>query len=111
MVRESIMDEVIRSDIYYQEHTGVLTHKTTQPSEDLILQRNAELRKNPGVIQDLGSQSGESWGRSIASIPYIMYEKAKRDGYKLNSGDAEYRSKELFRFLKSDEGKKCLVQG
>jgi len=49
------MDEVFRSEFHYQEHTGELTHKLTQPSEDLILQRNAELRKNPGVIQDLGS--------------------------------------------------------
>lgn len=103
------MDEVIRSDIHYQEHTGVITHKTTQPSEDLILQRNAELRKNPGVIQDLGKQSGGTFGRQVASIPFIMYEKAIRDGYGLNSGDAEYRQKELFRYLQSEEGKTCLV--
>jgi hypothetical protein len=106
------MDEVIRSDIHYQEHTGVITHKTTQPTEDLILHRNAELRKNPGVIQDLGAQGSDgTWGRSVAAIPHIMYEKAKRDGYELESGDAEHRSKELFRYLKSDEGKKCLTQG
>ncbi len=105
------MDEVIRSDIHYQEHTGILTHKQTQPSEDLILQRNAELRKNPKVIKDLGSNKDGTWGRNIASIPEIMYYRAIRDGYELTSGDAEHRSKELFRFLKSDEGKKCLVQG
>ena len=105
------MSDVIRSDIHYQEHTGVLTHRTTQPTEDLILQRNAELRKNPGVIQDLGKQSNGTFGRMLASIPFIMYEKAKRDGYQLDCGDAEHRSKELFRFLKSEDGKKCLVQG
>ena len=105
------MDEVIRSDLHYQEHTGVLTHRTTQPTEDIILRRNAELRKNPGVIQDLGKQSNGTFGRQLASIPFIMYEKAIRDGYELNTGDAEHRSKELFRYLKSDEGKKCLVQG
>lgn len=105
------MDEVIRSDIHYQEHTGVLTHKTSQPTENLILERNAELRKNPGVIQDLGKQSNGTFGRMLASIPFIMYERAMRDGYELNSGDGEHRSKELFRYLKSDEGKKCLVQG
>jgi len=105
------MDEVIRSDIHYQEHTGVLTHKTSQPSEDLILQRNAELRKNPGVIKDLGSQSpGGTFGRQVASIPFIMYEKAIRDGFELNKGDAKYRSNELFRYLKTEEGATCLVQ-
>ena len=79
------MDQVIRSDIHYQEHTGELTHKTSQPTEDLILARNAELRKNPGVIKDLGTQSGESFGRQVASIPFIMFEKAIRDGYDLNN--------------------------
>lgn len=106
------MDKVIRSDVHYQEHTGVLTHKTTQPTEDLILNRNAELRKNPGVIQDLGAQSkGDTWGRAVASIPFIMYEKAIRDGYDLNCKDAQIRSKEVTRYLKSEEGKKCLLQG
>ena len=105
------MDEVIRSDIHYQEHTGVLTHKTTQPTEDLILERNSELRKNPGVIKDLGAQSpGGIWGRGVASIPFIMYDKALRDGFELNSGDGEHRSKELFRYLKTEAGKKCLIQ-
>jgi len=106
------MDEVFRSELHYQEHTDVLTHKVTQPTEDLILNRNAELRKNPGVIQDLGAQgTGGTWGRMLCNIPFIMFERAKRDGYELDSKDKEHRSKELFRFLKSDEGKKCLVQG
>lgn len=105
-------DEVIRSDIHYQEHTGVLTHKTTQPTEDIILTRNAELRKNPGVIRDLGAGSpGGSWGRNVASIPFIMLEKAIRDGFELDSTDGDHRSKELFRYLKTEEGKKCIVQG
>lgn len=105
------MNDVIRSDIHYDEGTGVLTHKQTQPSEDTILTRNAELRKNPGVIRDLGAQVGKTWGRNIASIPLNMLEAAIRAGYELNSKDKEHRSKELFRYLKSEEGKKCLVQG
>ena len=106
------MNDVIRSDVHYQDHTGVLTHKQTQPTEDLILTRNAELRKNPGVIRDLGAQGkGGTWGRNVASIPFIMYDAALRAGFELNCGDAEHRSKELFRYLKTEEGKKCLVQG
>ena len=105
------MDEVIKSDLHYQEHDGQLTHIATQPTEDIILARNAELRKNPGVIQDLGKQSNGTFGRQLASIPFIMYDKAIRDGFILNAGDADSRSKELFRYLKSEEGKKCLIQG
>lgn len=107
-----MMDEVIRSDVHYDDSTDVLTHKTTQPTENIILERNAELRKNPGVIRDLGKQmNGGTFGRQVASIPFIMYEAALRAGFELNSGDSEHRGKELFRYLKSDEGKKCLVQG
>ena len=105
------MDEVFKSELHYQEHTGVLTHRLTQPTEDIILRRNYELRKNPGVIQDLGKQSNGTFGRQLASIPQIMYDEAIRDGFGLNSGDAEHRSKELFRYLKTEKGKKCLVQG
>jgi len=105
------MDEVFRSDLHFQEHTGELTHKLTQPTENLILARNAELRKNPGVIQDLGKQSGGVFGRQVASIPMIMYEQALRDGYQLNSGDKEHQGKEMARYLQSTEGKQCLVQG
>ena len=106
------MNDVIRSDIHYQEHTGVLTHKRTQPTEELILTRNAELRKNPGVIRDLGAGSeGGSWGRNVASVPHIMFEKALRDGFDLNSKDAAFRAKEIARYLKSEDGKKCLIQG
>ncbi len=103
-------DPVIRSRIHYQEHTGVITHETTQPTEDVILERNSELRKNPGVIRDLGAGSGDTWGRQVATIPMILFEKAIRKGYDLNSKDSEHAGKELHRFLQSDMGKVCLVQ-
>lgn len=105
------MDSVIKSEVHYQEHTNTLTHKTTQPTENLILDRNAELRKNPGVIRDLGQgQSGGTWGRQVASIPFILFEKAIRDGYKLNSKDQKLAASEMHRFLQSAEGKTCLVR-
>jgi len=105
------MDSVIKSEILYQNHTDTITHKTTQPSEDIILDRNAELRKNPGVIRDLGQgQSGGSWGRQVASIPFILYEKAIRDGYRLNARDQKLAALEMHRFLQSAEGKTCLVR-
>jgi hypothetical protein len=97
-------ETVIKSEVVLQPHTNELFHKTTQPTEDLILARNSELRKNPGAINDL------SFGRQIASIPMIMYEKAIRDGYNLNCRDSEIAQKEMVRFLKSTDGKLCLIQ-
>lgn len=100
---------VIKSEIFFQEHTGELIHRTSQPTERLILERNAELRRNKGAIQDLGAQSGESFGRMVADIPFIKYNKAIRDGYQLNHRDAEFRAKEMMRYLKSEDGLPCLV--
>lgn len=105
------MDQVIRSELHYQDHTGVLTHKTTQPTENLILARNAELRKSPGALYDLGEQAGETYGRMVATIPLIMWEKALRDGYDLNSRDRHTAETEMVRFFASNDGKLCLVQG
>jgi len=106
------VSEVLRSDVHYQEHTGVLTHKLTQPSEGLILDRNAELRKDKGALRDLGQgQEGGAWGRQVASIPFIIYEQAKRDGYDLSCKDAEIAGREMNRFLQTPAGKACLVQG
>jgi hypothetical protein len=85
-------------------------HKVTQPTEDLILERNRELRNNKGAVQDLGSQGGIStWGRQIASIPLILWDKAIREGYRLNSRDKKEAERELHRFLNSDMGKACLI--
>ena len=106
------MEDVIKSEIFYQEHTDELVHKTSQPTEDIILDRNAELRKNTGAIKDLGAgQEGGTWGRQVASIPFIVYEKAIRDGFFLNSKDQKFASLEMNRFLQSPEGKACLVRG
>ena len=104
------MDEVFKSEFHYQDHTDDLTHKLTQPTEDLILDRNRELRKNKGAIRDLGAGSeGGSWGRQVASVPMIIYERAIRDGFDLNSKDTAYAGREMQRFLKTTLGRLCLV--
>jgi len=103
------MDEVLKSEFFFQDHTEELTHKVTQPTEDLILQRNLDLRNNAGAIQDLGAQSGETWGRMLASIPFILWDKAIREGYELNAKDAKHAEKELHRWLMTEDGKRCLV--
>jgi len=96
-------DGVIKSE--FLTHIDEVAHKQTQPSEKLILARNAELRNNPGVIKDL------SWGRLEASIPFNMFEKAIRDGYELNSQDATIAAMAMKRYLQTPEGKTCLVRG
>jgi hypothetical protein len=97
-------DDVIKSEFHYHAPDNTMTHITTQPTENIILQRNAELRKNPGALNDL------SFGRQVASVPEIMFWKAVRDGYQLNAPDSKIAGQEMMRYLKSEEGRKCLVQ-
>ena len=105
------MDGVIKSEVHYQDHTDILTQKTSQPSENIILNRNAELRKNEGAIRDLGAETGKTWGRQVASIQLILLDKAKRDGYDIYCKDQEIASKELHRWLTgTPEGQSCLIR-
>jgi hypothetical protein len=101
-------DGVIKSE--FLTHIDEIAHKQTQPSEGFILARNAELRKNSGVLYDLGEQSGDSWGRMVAAIPFNMFEKAIRDGYALNHPDADIAAAAMINYLLTPEGKACLVQ-
>lgn len=96
-------DEVFKNELLYCNHTDELARKLTQPSEDIILNHNSELRKNKGALRDF------EFGRQVASIPMIMWEKAIRDGYNLTSKDKTIREREMNRFLRSEDGKKCLV--
>jgi hypothetical protein len=102
------MDEVIKSELYFEG--DLIIHKQTQPTENLILERNQDLRKNEGAIRDLKDADGETWGRMVASIPLIMFEQAIKAGYKLRSKEKGEASKELFRFLQSPLGKTCLIR-
>ena len=103
------MDEVFSSKLHYQAHEDKLYHELTQPTENLILNRNSNLR-NSGIKLELGKNSdGGVWGRQVASIPFVIFEKAIRDGYELNSKDADIAAKEMTRFLKTDIGKACIV--
>lgn len=101
------MDEVIKSDLFFEGDT--LVHKQTQPSENLILERNSELRKNGSAINDFGKGT-QTWGRMVASIPIIMFDKAVRDGYDLYSKEPGRANKEMLRFLQSPDGKICMIR-
>jgi hypothetical protein len=105
---EPTFDGVIKSE--FLTHIDEIAHKQTQPSESLILARNAELRKNPGVLYKLGEQEGHVWGEMLASIPMNMYEKAIRDGYPLNHPNTATSAMAMMNYLRTPEGKECLVQ-
>ena len=100
---------MLKSKLHYQDHEDRLYHELTQPTEDLILERNKNLR-NSGIKLELGKGSeGGVWGRQIASIPFIVFEKAIRDGYDLTSKDADIAASEMARFLKTEAGRACLI--
>ena len=96
------MSGVIKSQIIFDNDDKV-HHLTSQPTEGIILGINAELRKD-NVLNDL------SFGRQVASIPIILWEKAKRLGYDLDCKDSAIAAKEIHRFLQSDLGKPCMVR-
>lgn len=97
------MSKVIRSQLLYQPHTNQLLHRQSQPSENLILERNQELRKD-NALGDL------SFGRQVASIPFIIWEEAIRNGFDLANPNGEIAGKEIARFLRTEKGKTCMVR-
>lgn len=98
-------DGVIVNEFKHSAHEDRLYVKQTQPSEKIILDRNAELRKNKGALKGLTGADGKVWGKLAANIPNIMYYKVMGEGkYNLNN-DAD-----LHRWLKeTPEGRACLV--
>lgn len=103
------MTDIIKSR--FVEEGGKLYHERTQPTDKLIYERNAELRKNTGAIRDIGAQSdGGAFGREVARIPFNDLEWASRNGYDIYSKDAKRASKELMRFLKTPLGQKSIIR-
>ena len=98
----TLNDEVFKSD--YIQLGDKLQRRLTQPSESIILERNAELRKDPGAIKDL------SFGRWVGTIPLNDYEALCRKYPELKHGDGKQRQTCLMKILNSVEGRKYLVQ-
>lgn len=96
------MDEVIKSEVLWDAHDETLHHRTSQPTEGLILKRNKQFRDN-GLIKDL------TFGRLAAVIPMIAWDAAKRQGYDVENPDGKVAGREIHRFLQTDYGKACLV--
>lgn len=104
------MDGVLKYHIVINDDETA-SRVITQPTEDIILQRNKELRNNDGALRDLGQGSqGGTWGRQVATIPENLLIWAVNNGYDIYNKDNQIASKELFRFLNSEKGKPCLVR-
>lgn len=102
---ELYTDGIIQNEYHFSEHDEVLTVRQTQPSEQLIMDRNAELRLNPGARRDLTGNDGKTWGRHQANIPNIIYHKVIAEGkYDLST---ERGIQEWLNGTK--EGRACLV--
>ena len=104
MTNKVLTEHGILSEIAHQAHTNELFHRRTQPNEDIILERNQRLRNEPEAF------AKNDYFHQLASIPIIMWEKAVRDGYELNSKNNEHATKELMRYLRSPEGRTCMVR-
>ena len=97
-------EAVIKSEVKWDASEGKLHHLRHQPSEGLILERNKRVR-NEKPLKDL------SFGRQIASVPFITWEWAVRNGFDLNCPDKDIARKEMHRFLTTTvEGRACMVQ-
>jgi hypothetical protein len=99
---DKLFDGVFQSEVKIEGDEVV--RLLTQPSADIILERNNELRKNKGALRDM------SFGRQVASIPLNEFEMLKRKYPDLVDGDAQQRQMRLMKILNSSEGRKYLVQ-
>ena len=76
---------------------GHLVRKQTQPTEDLLLDSNAELRKNPGALRPLSFMGLE------LRIPELHYLRLVKKYPDLNSPDGLTRRNAWRKFMASAE--------
>lgn len=84
-------DGLFKTKSIFQPHENKLYVEKSQLNEDLILAANAEKRKM--------EQRPMDWGRQVASIPHIMYDKWCRENPEMRSKDKEIRSKKLLQLI------------
>ena len=99
-----VFDEGWKLDYRFCPHEDRLYMQRTQPDRQLILHRNAELQKNPGVITDI------SFGRYHLSIPLEDYEVLKRKYPILVNGSNDERTAFYKKFIRSVESKPYRVR-
>ena len=91
-LNDDFHDGLFRTKVTYQPHEGVLYAEKTQLNEAAILAGNA--------IKRAMGQRPLAWGRQIASIPEIMYDKWVRENPELRSKDKQVRHLKLMALIR-----------
>jgi hypothetical protein len=97
------VDGVIKVDTHHVQHTGQFVMRTTQPTEDLIYERNAELQKDRALTSGnnlLGMQY-------VGEIPMILLNKWMREDPEMKAKDPAIRNAALYRHIKATP--ECMV--
>jgi hypothetical protein len=104
--RSSIEDGGIVQKIVTQAHEpGRLYVQNTQPTEQMILERNKRLQDTPGAIKDL------SFGRWLGSIPSRVFLEWQKKYPELRAGaPSKQRQKRIMELLSRPENRAYLVQ-
>jgi len=84
-------------EFFYQPHEGRTYRRLSQPSRQLILDRNATLRQIPGAVRDL------SFGRLALTIPLEDLETIRDKYPDLRSKDPEIKRRAWHAFIASSE--------
>lgn len=87
-------DGLFQTKSVYQPHENKLYVEKTQLNEGLILRANAEKQKM--------EQRRMEWGRQVASIPHILYDKWCREHPEMRSPDKEIRSRKLLQLIREN---------
>lgn len=87
-------DGLFRTKSVFQPHENKLYVEKTQLNEGLILAANAEKQKM--------EQRKMEWGRQVASIPHILYEKWCRENPEMRSKDKQIRSRKLLQLIREN---------
>lgn len=95
-------DGTLKSEFYIED--DIIHRRVTDVHEQAILNRNAELRKNPGVIDHMGFAGLE------LTIPESHYYRLLVKYPDLGSHDAEIKRKAWLRFLKTPESQPYKVR-
>lgn len=104
--RSSVEDGGIVQQVVTQAHEpGRLYVSNTQPTEQLILERNKRLRDTPGAVKDL------SFGRWLGSIPSRVFLEWQKKYPELRAGaPSKLRQKRIMELLSRPENRMYLVQ-
>ena len=89
------VDGIIRTDTHFRAHTDESVMHTYQPTEDLILERNADLQKTQHNAELMGMQH-------VAEVPMILMNKWIREDPEMTAPDPQTRNLALIRHIREN---------